>query len=430
MIKVTKLKLSRKFPFLLRHQRHPSKTNPSPAKTLPPIETLPPEILSNIFALCCFCEDNCQNERFNHVPINVSQVSRRWREIALTTPRIWSFLAYKEDRDYYISAYRRPNMPLEIWRLWGERSKAVGLSLRFRDFPRAMYSSSDIQEYLNVAHGQGMWWRELYMDSGYNPLGLQVLELDRNLLGELEVLHTEEQLLSFVQLDGPRLRLGTFSSNALVEGDLSIGSKLQDFDFTLTHWPSRYFVDMDNMITLIHSSSCHLSRMAFNLSPFITFTQQCQIRHEIVSRLRDLTLTGNITAARSIMDSITAPALERLQLQLWDWRCSGTRSGTPIESRDKDSIRNFLARSSSPLSEFQLYVDGWGHEDLRDIVSLVPQLRHLKLATNGEGFWTCDSAGALVTILQRAEICPELEYVEVSHRDTEHEIYSICLGVH
>lgn len=144
MIKVTKPKLFSNFPFLLRHQCHPSTTNPSPTKTLPPIEPLPPEILSVIFALCCFCEDDCQIGRFDHVPINVSQVSRRWGEIALTTPRIWSFLAYKEDRNSYLSAYRRPIMPLEIGRLWGERSKAVGLSLRFRDFPRAMYSSSDV----------------------------------------------------------------------------------------------------------------------------------------------------------------------------------------------------------------------------------------------------------------------------------------------
>ncbi|TDL14949.1 hypothetical protein BD410DRAFT_703860, partial [Rickenella mellea] len=51
-----------------------------------PIRDLLPELLSEIFVYSVRAGNPCESE----APINVSAVCKAWRQIAISTPRLWS----------------------------------------------------------------------------------------------------------------------------------------------------------------------------------------------------------------------------------------------------------------------------------------------------------------------------------------------------
>ncbi|KAH8109302.1 hypothetical protein DFH11DRAFT_1485304, partial [Phellopilus nigrolimitatus] len=63
------------------------------------IERLPPEVVREIF-LTCLPRDSHRLSSCE-VPWNVSQTCRYWRDVALSTGRLWAFLHY--DSDKYVS---------------------------------------------------------------------------------------------------------------------------------------------------------------------------------------------------------------------------------------------------------------------------------------------------------------------------------------
>ncbi|EJD35273.1 hypothetical protein AURDEDRAFT_93216, partial [Auricularia subglabra TFB-10046 SS5] len=55
-----------------------------------PIRRLPPEVLAEVFTACLSDE---QLHSLSAVPYPVSQVCRRWRSVALQTPRLWTYVS-------------------------------------------------------------------------------------------------------------------------------------------------------------------------------------------------------------------------------------------------------------------------------------------------------------------------------------------------
>ncbi|KAF8149047.1 hypothetical protein B0H34DRAFT_193790 [Crassisporium funariophilum] len=86
------------------------------------ITTLPYEILSHIFVIHTF-EDERVDPRYpflvpdkSHGPLHISSISRQWRQIALTTPILWS------------SIFVRHYPDLRLVKLWLERSRSHPLT--------------------------------------------------------------------------------------------------------------------------------------------------------------------------------------------------------------------------------------------------------------------------------------------------------------
>ncbi|KAF5343342.1 hypothetical protein D9758_014181 [Tetrapyrgos nigripes] len=65
---------------------------------LAPIRKVPPEVLGNIFTLCCSVESKIA-ERIDSPPIRLSQVCAGWRELAMTTAPLWARLNIDLNRD-------------------------------------------------------------------------------------------------------------------------------------------------------------------------------------------------------------------------------------------------------------------------------------------------------------------------------------------
>ncbi|KAG7443451.1 uncharacterized protein BT62DRAFT_872628, partial [Guyanagaster necrorhizus] len=72
---------------------------------LNPVRRLPPEILSHIFLSCIHPDSELLQSNdsdtdtslldslnIKNSPWNLSYVSSRWRQVALTTPSLWSFI--------------------------------------------------------------------------------------------------------------------------------------------------------------------------------------------------------------------------------------------------------------------------------------------------------------------------------------------------
>ncbi|KAF8149035.1 hypothetical protein B0H34DRAFT_802561 [Crassisporium funariophilum] len=103
------------------------------------ITTLPYEILSHIFVIYTF-EDEKFNPRvpFLHPdksngPLHICSISRQWRQIALTTPILWSSIFVGHHPD------------LRLVKLWLERSRSYPLTFRLEPEPRRDKTPEDLR---------------------------------------------------------------------------------------------------------------------------------------------------------------------------------------------------------------------------------------------------------------------------------------------
>ncbi|KAG2070913.1 hypothetical protein BDR04DRAFT_574760 [Suillus decipiens] len=85
---------------------------------------LPTEILSEIF-LYCLPQEEHLSPASRLAPILLTRVCRRWRQVALGFPRLWSNLLLKDDDDDW---HRRAF----CYNYWLERSRGYPLSLRIK----------------------------------------------------------------------------------------------------------------------------------------------------------------------------------------------------------------------------------------------------------------------------------------------------------
>ncbi|TFK70866.1 hypothetical protein BDN72DRAFT_838398 [Pluteus cervinus] len=68
----------------------------------PPINWLPLEVLADIFWTAVQLEDTdfALNQPFHATPVVISHVCQKWRDVALATPQLWSYLGFSTTRFY------------------------------------------------------------------------------------------------------------------------------------------------------------------------------------------------------------------------------------------------------------------------------------------------------------------------------------------
>ncbi|PPQ73890.1 hypothetical protein CVT24_011949 [Panaeolus cyanescens] len=117
---------------------------------LSPVRMLPPEILHHIFLYCLSYPVSLRNCKWRNKPYAVSQVCRRWRSVALATPKLWDQLpminfdkrgAYAEKDDIdMLDEYLQRSRDEDLWafiilsndRSTGRRRTAEELILRHK----------------------------------------------------------------------------------------------------------------------------------------------------------------------------------------------------------------------------------------------------------------------------------------------------------
>ncbi|KAF7314846.1 F-box domain-containing protein [Mycena kentingensis (nom. inval.)] len=92
-----------------------------------PVALLPPELVAEIFLLCIPLYPNCPPLFGIHSPLKLTQICKLWREIAHTTPRLWTSIALlNPDFDRYPL-----DRQLTTARSWLNRTRRLPLSVVF-----------------------------------------------------------------------------------------------------------------------------------------------------------------------------------------------------------------------------------------------------------------------------------------------------------
>lgn len=391
------LRTSRKFPFS-RHQQPVSVTLATAStvtREVDPTAVLPLEILSEIFEHC-LPEDRRLLGRVDQAPINISQVSRRWKDGATSTPKLWMILIRPE-----IKASLAPRHEYPVDEILKRRGLKAGGLLVIGDRNRHL---EDTDEMLRQ-------WRAHYLCLPRLVDGRHVLALDPNMLDQLDVLHARNLHLS-VGMQRPYA--DTSSRESGPEVGLQKPSTLRYLYFTLgdAAYPMDSFGPFDHKpyISLVHRAFSHLWLVSFTLSPRFHVKLGHHFQPEVMLNLQYLTLGGSVPATRNFLNCMTAPALEGLELTFHGkaWK------DIPIYCQDWSWIVGFLARSRPGLTELRINIDAFDPGDLREILLLAPQLENLNMLTGVEDRSELGELAKRMGPVVSGNICPDLREVRLT----------------
>ncbi|KAK7032417.1 hypothetical protein VNI00_013165 [Paramarasmius palmivorus] len=93
---------------------------------LAPVDDVPTEILASIFEFCC--HENVVHPVVDSPALILSKVCHRWRQVSLSTPKIWSSFSI-DFRRWYADDYRLPR----IVKAFMDRSRSSPLSIELSD---------------------------------------------------------------------------------------------------------------------------------------------------------------------------------------------------------------------------------------------------------------------------------------------------------
>ncbi|KAK7049143.1 hypothetical protein R3P38DRAFT_3620813 [Favolaschia claudopus] len=321
-----------------------------------PMARLPLEIQSHIF-LCVDHTWDRPSTYPDNVPMVFVAVSRLWRLIALSTPRLWSTIS--------MNNLPRRACYAELCGKWMERAGTLPLSM-------SLEGSS-----LRLAR------------SGIQDLVYQYRERLESLTLKLDGTHTDVTGFgALVDVDGPfkALRKLTISS----EVDVALGSaedpgllNMLDDAPNLTHCVMRNF---------FYEEEEDLEPEDSELLP-VTLTSLETLELGSPHIFAFLSRAGN---SAGILQYLTLPALKNLHLSALDITY--------------DAFTAFLTRSSPPLESLDLALHSgvWPDAVLEQSLGLIPTLASLKISA-GPGTSQQDRFGPFLEVLASSrDILPNL----------------------
>ncbi|KAF4611429.1 hypothetical protein D9613_004431 [Agrocybe pediades] len=365
---------------LSRHQQLRTETNHTHS---PIIRDLPVEILSKIF-YSCFSDGMMDADgegpswSDTDVPLRVGAVCRTWRQVAWSSPELWTAILVK--RTFTTASHVCNQYPIMTG--WIHRSRVLPVYITLYE------NTEDGTKPGSVAEGCDCWERTLQLVAECSD---RWKDADLNLSRA-----SFEYIASNLKLKPPTRKLALESDEPLdkstvgtevlklwQEPEFGPQSMTIDLFFRLEHlnlnW--QYLTDVnacswhpDDCVDLLRNApqlvSCSFTDIAdyweeaesnVSYSPLV-------IHH---TSLRYLSLHCEVFGA-AIFDQLTAPSLEEL------WYTTDSDRLHPIESRP--FLMSFFRRSSFPLTQLKLNAHTFPPEYLMAILSSVPSLVHLYLS--------------------------------------------------
>ncbi|KAK7014306.1 F-box domain-containing protein [Favolaschia claudopus] len=320
-----------------------------------PVLTLPNEIIAEIFLQYLPPYPDAPPLVGLHSPVHLTHICGQWREIALTTPTLWSAVDLAHLK-------RRLSVKGAIWfaEMWWPRSTPYPLSIHANDY-------YDYFSIFSTALPHRARW--------------QHLTLDLNLMNDADVRNA---------LEGPMPLLRTLK--ILVRAASSSPLTLQSEDVPLLHSATlddagiRSFVLPSAQLTSLTLKPVHSGRCV----PILLQTTY------LVSLTMDLIfpyLDGDVPENPSVTE-LTLPRLERLVflptsdpdtkfLLLLDTptlRCltlPESMLGWPSsESTYIGTLKAFMSKCRSPLEELRIFMPTIPEHAYRDAFPLIPSIVH------------------------------------------------------
>ncbi|KAF8213910.1 hypothetical protein K438DRAFT_1927157 [Mycena galopus ATCC 62051] len=320
-----------------------------------PVLTLPVEITQEIFKQCLpFAEHSslALGELELCAPMVLLRICRQWRDIALSTPELWSTLSLTFDTITPGVVVPKPGAIEAYIDQWFGRAalRPVSLAMGFHrkdedPLAECIFSIGRMRRLINRYSSK-----------------LQYLELD--------LCQDDVRELDLDTMEFPTLQKATFNEHVNApESDPHDPADVFDnapqlFSVCLTgHASSSYYGLPWLQLTTFEGDvyNLELFKLAPNLTEVIcSFDSRHTVPPISHSRLQSLTLICNVAGeeTQDILKCLTLPALQCLRIsEMYDTTYS--------------SLRSFLLRSTPPLTTLSIRADNDGFADCQECLSSV-----------------------------------------------------------
>lgn len=368
---------------------------------LSPVRRLVPEILQEIFYHCLPTAHNSVLST-KQSPLLLGQVCSQWRQIAYSTPKLWSSL------HIVIPLYSRANARLEAISAWLSRSGVLPLSISMSTSGywgcgcgrRTVTINGRVQPYIDLIASHAHRWKSIYLRLPYFDWTDFLVQTNASDLPLLEVLHIEG--------DRPRRRdpstldiSAPSKENGIVFAPLLRILSLPTYSPRLLemhlHWRQLAGLNLGNRslplwdVARILELCPNLEACAISVitpDPQNTPTPQPSKMNQVaLPKLRTLKVISRSTWNDNtfvLFDNLYTPALRHLAYEraAYLWRDpSYSESAEALQLFN--SLRAFLQRLTQPLEELDYSSNVPSTESMVDILSLVPGLKRLSLKDFG-----------------------------------------------
>ncbi|KAJ7908909.1 hypothetical protein B0H13DRAFT_2495475 [Mycena leptocephala] len=317
---------------------------------------LPPELLSEIFIHCLPTEEDeylpvTPNPKT--APLLLCGICRQWREVALTTPSLWSSISFSSELAYSQSGIEY----VEFCRRWLSRAKDTPLSLCLEAF----VLKNSIRSLLKIIGPLWQQWRDVEISLGVDFPKLLSLPQD----GEYPFLET-------LSLDLPRSELPLSFVRAPKLRDVRFGvctPQVQIPWHQITRFQTNH-IEISQCLAILRNAP-DLVDAEFRIQSYISSELPNTIFQ--LNQLHSLTLCGDKAphsmTPTAFLNCINAPALKTLAL------------GSPFLSgwHDLSPLRSFASRSSFQLHTLTLSNVPEASNTLIACLHDTPTLVHLNL---------------------------------------------------
>lgn len=374
-----------------------------------PIQTFANELLAKIFFYCCEITKWPIAEGDSSNPFALSSVCRRWREVSLSTPFMWSYVNERlEMKDEGNTNFKLARLPT-----WIMRSKAVPLFI-ILDI-KIDREASLMQSVVNVIdlYKAQLASLTIWIDGDYCRLPTMHLAGLEN-IQEMAVIvlsggRTTPQATWHIDMTTSSrihsLILGGFGMNVSVNEPLSA---LVSLKFYL-----KMYTAADCLKLLLYAPQ--LQSLDLSCDPSREPNEPCPNIH--LDNLHDLHIRSigfshpigflvhgllDIGGPRFyFLDYLTAPALKHLKLSY---------------NHGEHALLNFLSRSTPPLKTLKIHLWCIDDNDIRPVLQLLPNLATIKLYTHQRSTLFGDDFNFFARALilhpnADTNVCPNLEEI-------------------
>lgn len=327
--------------------------------SLSPTTRLPPEIITDIFRMACEpMESTIEDAQHNNTvltPLFFGKICGEWREIAWSTPLLWSSISLHVSRKAH-------NAQIELLEEWLARAGTSSLSIKLTSDDEHESIFYSLRAIMDVLVTRSMHWGSL--DCLLPPQCHDILA------------NNHFPNLTSVSVRPPKGTISTFShppdmfrsAPRLCAVDLSG----YDFSSMVLPWDQlkqfrTQFLTVAECVKILRRSpsleSCHLENV---YSPDIFPPPTSQILH---SQLKQLAVTLIKGAAMSLLNTISLPAIRDIKLHY---------SGTEFVSLRP--LISLVSRSSCHLQRLCIERSIFAEDDLLRCLEVIPTLTELRLA--------------------------------------------------
>ena len=319
----------------------------------PIIRRLPPDVTSTIFEFCL--SDFTDHDFF--VPLSLGAICSYWREIAWSTPSLWSSLVVRVPSDSHIIT--------GIAQEWLARSGQLPLSIRISSSTLYNNTFSALADIINQYSTR---WSELDL---YIPgCCYQHFHATHNHAPILKSIrfHTVDNATDLnLQLTCPRLERANLSF-------VQMGGVEIQWD-NLTHLTLHSISSCDCFLILRKTPRLVFCKVSSLCSPYVARS----IGPLVLSSLRSLLLTGR-NSGIGVLNNLIAPQLEEFRLPKVFF----------IFNLSMDAITSFLRRSACSLRSFTATPEHF--EGFMSLLQSMSSLNSLSITTY---FRECDPRNIL-----------------------------------